>query len=96
MLRALGVLEQQPYFALEVVRGKGFLFFFNETFVLSEIRAIKDSVQYYSTRQTEKMIDIFLATRMARRDNAGGDCVLLMKHWTVTALLENCMYANSY
>ena len=31
------------------------------------------------------MIDIFLATRMARRDNAGGDCVLLMKHWTVTA-----------
>ena len=33
--------------------------------------------------EQRKMIDIFLATRMACRDNAGGDCVLLMKHWTV-------------
>jgi hypothetical protein len=37
MLRTLGVLEQQPDLALQVVGRKGFLLLLDETLVLSEI-----------------------------------------------------------
>ena len=40
MLRALGVLEQQPYLALEVVGGKRLFFFFDEAFVFPEIKVV--------------------------------------------------------
>ena len=48
-----------------------------------------------------KMIDIFLATRMACRDNAGGDCLIdETLDINVAAAAEkrssaSCMYANS-
>ena len=54
--------------------------------------------------EQRKMIDIFLATRMACRDNAGGDCLIdeTLDSTTSAAaekeallLLQNCMYANS-
>ena len=50
--------------------------------------------------EQRKMIDIFLATRMACRDNAGGDCLIdetldINVAAEKEALLQNCMYANS-
>ena len=45
MLAGLGVLKQQPNFALEVVCRKGFFFLLDESFIFPEIKQILNDME---------------------------------------------------